>query len=101
MSTRARKPHTCVRCGQLIAKGAQYERWTWFQTGEPPSSWASHLLCRRLDIGRDCDDMLDESFGIEEWGELMFRHAPPPWIDGDLWPPVFHDELIALLGGAS
>ena len=49
--------------------------------------------------------MLDESFGIEEWHERLARFAPEGWYDewGNhmVWPPVFHDELVALLGGAS
>ncbi len=46
---------------------------------------------------------LDESFGIEEWHERLARFAPEGWYDewGNrmVWPPVFHDELVALLGG--
>lgn len=99
--TRARKRHICARCGKWIAKGALYKRWTWFEPGEPPSSWAAHVLCDHLDVGRDdYDDMLDEQYGEIEWGELLRAHAPESWIDGEFWPPIFHDELAALLGGA-
>ena len=105
MSVRARKHHTCCRCGNRIAKGAIHESWTWFEPGERPVRCHAHVLCDRLDIGRDCDNMLDESFGIEEWHERLARFAPEGWFDGwgnhMVWPPVFHDELVALLGGAS
>lgn len=100
--TSARKPHICARCGDLIAKGAQYRSWRWLGPGEPPRRFGAHVLCDRLDIGHDdVDDVLDMEFGIEEWWDLIETHAPQSWVDVEVWPPAFHDELIALLGGAS
>lgn len=40
MSVRARKHHTCCRCGDWIAKGAIHKVWTWFEAGGP---WHRHI----------------------------------------------------------
>ena len=105
MSVRARKHHTCCRCGDWIAKGAIHKVWTWFEAGERPHRYRAHVLCDRLDIGEGDYYEIDPDFGHEEWCERLARFAPESWFDewGNcfVWPPVFHDELIALLGGPS
>ena len=103
-SQKARKAHHCDRCLGTIRPGSAYLRWCSVDDGRA-TTVRSHRLCDRLDIGEGDYYEIDPDFGHEEWCERLARFAPESWFDewGNcfVWPPVFHDELRALLGGAS
>ena len=93
---KARKEHTCDRCLGVIQPGATYLRWCWVGEGTA-RTMRSHGLCEKYGLGSDDDGYIDPFWG---WSELLDGRGirtPDSW--DPVNPSVFHDELVALLGG--
>ena len=97
-SQKARKAHHCDRCLGTIRPGSAYLRWCSVDDGRA-TTVRSHRLCEAYGVGQDEDGWLAADF---DWFEVLYSlrvSIPEAW--RELNPSVFHDELIALLGGAS
>lgn len=121
---RARKPHRCNLCDDVIPVGMLHQVWTWFERGELPIRLRGHDLCvkseivetftvGRIDftsvesIGIDSDGLVHGEKGAEDWWALVETLAPYTWWGTDcsqagehneayVWPPNLHGWLISL-----
>ncbi len=94
----ARKEHKCDRCLGTIRPGSTYLRWCSVYD-DRATTVKSHRLCDAYRVGQDEEGWFEECL---DWREALYWLGiglPESW--SDVNPAVFHDELIALLGGAS
>lgn len=65
---KARKPHRCFWCGELINAGEHFIRHCQFEPGEPPAPMRFHSEC---DVSMHC---LDGTWGCYEGFEEQGHH---------------------------
>lgn len=83
---KARKPHKCDWCGQVIEKGEQYEYQKFVCDGQM-YDWKAHLACSRVvsaiwDYFDPDDGMSDDEFadGCQEVCQRFICPDCPKWI---------------------
>lgn len=55
---RARKRHVCEWCGEDIEPGQPYDRYRYYEEGEPPGTVKAHPECMECIDNMDADDLI-------------------------------------------